>query len=292
MKTCTVCKKEKDVHAFHRSNRLKSGYQAQCKDCKNTYTREHYLRNKRRRREQLREYKQSGGTTHYFATVLLQSAKQRAVQKQRLCTLTPKDIVGLRETQKNQCAYLGTEMVWRPKAGIFQVSLDRIDSSRGYILSNCQLVSDGINRLKSDMKKEDFVDLLKFLARPPPDDSLPFVSYSDFISVEKTKFTILYGHMKDGRRKVTRNVTREELYQLREKQQDRCALTGIRVTWECNQWSTASWDRIDSEGDYEVDNMQLTIWPINRMKKNHSNKDAIEMIDRIREVYGESAYDL
>ena len=289
---CAVCKKEKEADAFHKYNKRKSGYQAKCKECTKVYSRERHRRNPQRRIEQNREYRRSGGTTHFFASLLLHGAKKRSLQKQRLCTLTPEDILDLLETQKNQCAYLGTEMVWRPKAGIFQVSLDRIDSSHGYVVSNCQLVCDGINQLKNDMKENDFVYLLKLLARPAPDSSPPLVLYSDFTSAQKNKFSQLFGNMKKGRRKAKRNVTREELHSLRAKQQDRCALTGIRVTWECNQWSTASWDRIDSEGDYEVDNMQLTIWPINRMKKNHSNKDAIEMISRIREVYGESAYDL
>ena len=169
-----------------------------------------------------------------------------------------------------------------------------VDSSEGYVLSNCHLVCDGINRLKNDMKEEDFVYLLKFLARPAQDSLPPLVPYFDFASAQKKKFADLYGHMEDGRRRkvTTRNVTKEDLHQLREKHQDRCALTGICVMWEPNQWTTASWDRIDSDGDYEAANLQLTIWPVNRMKATHSNNDAMEMISRIREVYGESAYDL
>lgn len=279
------------MDAFHRDKSAKSGYQAVCKECQKVYARERYRRNRKRLLEQQRAYRRSGGTTHYFASRLLQSAKQNSLRKQRLCTLTPEDIVDLRETQRNQCVYLGTEMVWRPVSGIFQVSLDRIDSSQGYVLANCQLVSDGINQLKSDMKEEGFTYLLKFLARPVPASS-PFVPYSDFTSAQKRKFSRLYRKMGRSNRKATRNVTIEELHRLREKYQDRCALTGIRVTWEPHHWTTASWDRIDSDGDYEATNLQLTIWPINRMKASHSNKEAMEMINRIREVYGEIAYDL
>ena len=281
-----MCKKVKEVDAFHRRRSIKSGYRADCKECVKTYRKEHYQKNRKRMLAQNWAYRHSGGPTR-FATLLLRDAKKRSFLKQRECTLTADEIVGLRGRQGNQCAYLGTEMVWRPNSGIFQVSLDRIDSSNGYILSNCQLVCDGINCLKGDMKEEDFVDLLKMLARPVLESLIPLVPYSKFTSAQKHKFSALYGRMRNGDRKATRNVTREELLCLREMYQDRCALTGVRVTWEINQWTTASWDRIDSGGDYEADNIQLTIWPVNRMKRNHANKEAIEMIQRIREVYGE-----
>ncbi len=274
------------MNAFHRDNSRRSGYQATCKGCQKVYRKGYYLRNKERLLEQSRMYQRSGGTLHYFATRLLEGAKQRALQKHRLCTLTPEDILDLREKQHNQCVYLGIEMVWHPKAGIFQVSIDRVDSSQGYVIANCQLVCEGINQLKNNMREGDFGHFLQFLARPVPDSS-PFVPYCDFTSAQKCKFTKLYGHMKSNRPKIKRNVTREELHQLREKQQDRCALTGIRVTWEPHQWTTASWDRIDSSGDYSVHNLQLTIWPTNRMKKDHPNQEALEMINRIREVYCE-----
>ena len=291
MKTCTICKKEKEVDAFYHDKHGKYGYRAKCKECEKAYSKGYFQKNRKRHLEQMSAYKRSGGPTR-FATLLLQNARMRSLRKQRECTLTADEIMGLRERQGNLCAYLGTLMVWRPNSGIFQVSLDRIDSSKGYIISNCQLVCDGINQLKSDMKEEDFVYLLKMLARPVLDNLPPFVPYSGFTNAQKNKFSNLYWHMKGVHRKVSRNVTREELHGLRENFQDRCALTGIRVTWETNQWTTASWDRIDSSGDYEADNMQLTIWPVNRMKKNHPNEEAKKMIQRIREVYGEEAFDL
>lgn len=280
---CTVCKREKDEDAFHQKRRGRRT----CKECRKIYDRKYYYGNKDRILKRNREYQQSGGSTHYFACILLNSAKTRSLKKQRLCTLMPEDILDLRKRQSNKCVYLGTKMVWRPKAGILQVSLDRINSSQGYVLQNCQLVCEGINRLKSDMKEENFTRLLKILAHYPiPDNLPPLVPYSDFTPTQKCKFSDLYSEMGRGRRKITRNITREDLHHLRDKYQDRCALTGIRVTWEPNQLSTASWDRIDSRGDYEVNNVQLTLWCVNRMKGSHSNEDAMDMINLIRETYG------
>ena len=290
-KTCSTCKKQKDVQAFRKDKNREFGYQGKCKACAKAYDKEDYRRNREKYLKQARAYQRSGGPPR-FAALLVRNAKKRSRQKQRLCTLTTEDILSLREKQANQCVYLNTEMVWRPGTGIFQVSLDRIDSSQGYVLANCQLVCDGINRLKSDMKEEDFLYLLKLVARPARGRLPPLLPYPDFTSAQKRKFGDLYRRMKNSPRKATRNVTREELHHLREKHQDRCVMTGIHVTWEYNQFTTASWDRIDSDGDYEANNMQLTIWPINRMKWNHSDKEAMEMIHCIQDVYGETAFDL
>lgn len=290
MKTCTGCGKIKDLDDFHRNSSSKSGYLAGCKECRKIYRREYFQKNRRKIIEQSRVYQQSGGTPRSFVTRCLNSARQKTLRKGRLFTVTPEHILALREKQNNKCAYLGTEMIWRPKSGIYKMSIDRIDSSKGYIPSNCQLVCDGINRLKSDATDKDFVYLLKFLTRPPPDNSVPVVPYSDFSSAEKRKFTQNFNCM--TRRNIIRRITREDLHRLREKYQDRCALTGIRVTWEPNQITTASWDRIDSEGNYTMDNIQLTSWPVNAMKGPHLNDDAIGMIGQIREVYGEIAFDL
>jgi hypothetical protein len=43
-------------------------------------------------------------------------------------------------------------------------SLDRIDSSKGYIVGNVQWVHKDINRLKWDLSQEKFIELCKLVA--------------------------------------------------------------------------------------------------------------------------------
>jgi hypothetical protein len=46
MRICTCCKEEKDESCFHKHTRSKSGYQKQCKNCRNSKIKEYYLENK------------------------------------------------------------------------------------------------------------------------------------------------------------------------------------------------------------------------------------------------------
>jgi hypothetical protein len=52
------------------------------------------------------------------------------------------------------------------------VSIERIDSSEGYIPSNTILVCQAINRMKSDFGFEDFYDLCRDVAMFLGDDEL------------------------------------------------------------------------------------------------------------------------
>lgn len=42
-KKCTICKYKKSINAFGKSTRENDGYKAQCKDCRNKQSREHYI---------------------------------------------------------------------------------------------------------------------------------------------------------------------------------------------------------------------------------------------------------
>jgi len=285
---CSGCGEDKDENGFHRHKYSKTGYRSRCKECRKLelpQNREYYQRTRKERLKQHRKYYRRGGIRQ-FGYALLQASKG-SFGTQRQCTITLEDILGLRETQGNRCAYLGVEMAWKPNSGIFKASVDRIDSSKGYMVENCHLVCAGINRLKNDMSDRDFRELLVYLSQPVTRAN-PLVPYHEFTSAQKNKFVMLFASMGRGRpsrEKIIRKVTKEDLHRLREKYQDRCALTGIPVVWESNDFGTASWDRIDSSGNYASENIQLSLWCINRMKGSETNEEALKMIGCIREMY-------
>ena len=45
----------------------------------------------------------------------------------------------------NKCIYSGVDLIWNVDAGIYRMSIDRIDSSKGHIKGNCQLTTTPIN---------------------------------------------------------------------------------------------------------------------------------------------------
>ena len=47
------------------------------------------------------------------------------------------------------------------KVEVFNVSLDRIDSSKDYVLGNIQLVLKEVNYMKQSLSQEDFINICK-----------------------------------------------------------------------------------------------------------------------------------
>ena len=128
------------------------------------------------------------------------------------------------------------------------------------------------------MADNEFKKLLKYIVNNCSNkgyDSDSFKTYSQLNTAEKNKFSAMYRDMATRHKKYThspkriikRLVTRDELNTLRKECQDKCAFTNIQVIWSPRKFNTASWDRIDSSKDYTKDNIQLTIWPINRLEK-------------------------
>jgi hypothetical protein len=72
---------------------------------------------------------------------------------------------GLYHGQRGLCALSGKEMTIIGERGSDDywnsISIDRIDSSLGYIEGNVQLVCTGVNYMKKDMTDEMFIDFCK-----------------------------------------------------------------------------------------------------------------------------------
>lgn len=71
---------------------------------------------------------------------LIGNARSNAKRLGRTCSITYEDLVELYNKQEGKCVLTGWEMT--PIAGQFTtISVDRIDSSQGYIKGNIQLVA-------------------------------------------------------------------------------------------------------------------------------------------------------
>lgn len=74
------------------------------------------------------------------------------------------------DEQKGICPYTGIHLqLAEYKANhndpIYTASLDRIDSSKGYIKGNVQFISTAINYMKNNMSHEDTITLCKIIAK-------------------------------------------------------------------------------------------------------------------------------
>lgn len=77
-------------------------------------------------------------------------------------------------------------------------------------------------------------------------------------------------------------ITIEDVYNIWIKQDKKCALSGIDISFEKNENGiSASIDRIDSKKEYEIDNVQLVHKDVNLMKNRFNQNYFIEICEKI-----------
>ena len=89
----------------------------------------------------------------------------------------------------------------------------------------------------------------------------------------------------EDRRKIYSDVTLEQLVDLWNKQEGKCAISGKEMSYQRNKrqhnMSNCSVDRIDSSGNYTIDNIQLVCWIVNRMKGENTTEELVKWCDYI-----------
>lgn len=122
-------------HGFHKEWRYFEPSNVQCKLCAND--------------------RAKSNRTKRPLDALLRDAKSRK-NKLEECNLTVEFLKELLIKQLNKCALSGIEFSTEIKP-----SLDRVDSNKGYIIGNVQLVTFMCNRMKSDFLQKDFIDMCR-----------------------------------------------------------------------------------------------------------------------------------
>ena len=112
------------------------------------------------------------GELVYLKKVILSKAKKRSKKKGLEFDLTLSDLISLKN---NTCPILGCEILY--KSGIDHkrsASLDRIDPTKGYIISNVKIVSHEGNSLKNRNNFHSAVKMLEYIiTNSPPEDMAP-----------------------------------------------------------------------------------------------------------------------
>jgi len=135
MKTCRVCGETKLLSEFY-------GRRNDCKEC----TKRTSARNR------------IGYVALHERSIVsrLKNLCTKAKLRTKEFNLTDHDLLDLWEKQNGQCAY--TKLPLLATANQFNtVSLDRVDSSKGYVVGNVQLVCAAINKMKQEYTEELFI---------------------------------------------------------------------------------------------------------------------------------------
>ncbi len=90
---------------------------------------------------------------------IYRDAKRHAISHKREFDIELSDLEELMIIQDKRCALTGAEF-----SNEVPPSLDRIDSSKGYIKGNIQLIQIKINIMKSNLSQDDFIYLCQEVA--------------------------------------------------------------------------------------------------------------------------------
>lgn len=181
------------------------------------------------------------------------------------------------ELVKNYQKYLGRQTA----------SVDRIDSSKGYIEGNIQWVHKDINFIKWELNQSDFVSICERISLYKGIEVDPDFKEDDLILLDKPYPSHYSGYkdlsgqyfraLKDGAkdRNLSFTITKEQLWSKYVEQQGICYLSGIKLTLLRNyseraKLQTASVDRVNNEEGYTLNNIAWVYKPINFMRINYT----------------------
>lgn len=201
---------------------------------------------------------------------LLSNARQRNLE----VTITIETAWRLFLQQNRKCCLTGLSLLLNDKMKRVTASLDRIDSNLGYTVENAQWIHKDVNRMKSVLPQDVFTSYAMLISTRdqanyspieiivPPRTSC-FKGYKGITSRmwRRTKKQAI-------KRGVEFELNIEDVWDLYERQQARCALSGVPIYFD-QDTATASLDRIDSDIGYRVDNIQWVHKDVNRMKSDY-----------------------
>lgn len=112
--------------------------------------------------------KQHKATLKGKLTSLATQSKYRSSKTGLGHEVNSKYLQGMYDGQGGLCALSGLVMNIAGERGSadywHSISIDRIDSSKGYLIGNVQLVCTGVNYMKKDMADEMFINFCKKVA--------------------------------------------------------------------------------------------------------------------------------
>lgn len=149
---CKKCGVEKRVDDFYANGCFKDGvkkYRSTCKQCVMIKFSENSSKIYKTKAQ-----KRSSSPKNFISSIL-----NHAVQRKTRLGFDIDLIYLMRlyDDQNGKCAISGVEMTYKAGSGRVNtnISIDRIDSSKGYLRGNVQFVCDVVNRMKQDMDQKE-----------------------------------------------------------------------------------------------------------------------------------------
>lgn len=177
-KKCTHCNEVKPLNEFGSDGKHKGGLKSQCRKCCAEKLKSWRLNNLDHARERDRIWanknkekiskknarRNANPTLDKKLTMLFNTALKSCGKRNLEFDITLSLLKDLWSKQNGLCAYTKLPLTSRGHQ-LNTVSLDRIDSGKGYVVGNVQLVCVYINRMKLDYSEHDFIRLCHLVSQ-------------------------------------------------------------------------------------------------------------------------------
>lgn len=295
-KVCGFCKIEKTIINFGILTKSKDGFNAYCKEClKNKrkekkeeikkYHQNWYIKNKDYVKEQVKLYRIDN--INYYNNqvlykmknhlkILIKGLEHADKRNKRDFNITLEYVMELCKQQNYKNLYTNTIIDWGSDHR--KSSIDRIDSSKGHIIGNCQIVELCINRLKCDFTNDKF-ELLLNCIKNPPQNKFKELIFNNLSRKEKITIYNLVNNCKS--RDSSTKINIQFIIDLYNKQKGKCSISNIPLILISRNINTLSLDRINNNQKYNLDNVTLVIWPINNMKNLMTTQETINILNTL-----------
>jgi hypothetical protein len=161
-KRCFKCLEWKDLSAFAKNPKGSGGVAKVCKNCYNKY--DSVIKADKNKLYKKRNCFEDGDIDYYIKTRMA-GLKSRAKRSNLEFKLEGEFMINLYKQQNGMCYYTGIQMNQKYKSEGFQSwdcpSVDRIDSSKGYVKDNVVWCCFGVNSFKQSLSIEDFEKLIR-----------------------------------------------------------------------------------------------------------------------------------
>lgn len=265
-KICIDCKTELNVSKFSTNKYAKKdGLRSTCKKC---------------------AIKRGGIIQSKFEPFIkskLRDCKNRIKKKAKRNIIIPYEIDAefikeLYEKQNGKCALTGIQLTHNAlndrKDGDehilnkYNLSIDQIEPSKGYIKDNVQLVCAIVNRIKFDLTTEKLLKLTTQIAEPKIPKK---VDYENIMMSEEFEKYVHYKVQNAEYGATARNlefdIDEDDIANLYKKQKGLCTLTKQKLDYDKKK-DSLSIDRIDSNKGYTTTNIHLILESVNKIRSD------------------------
>ncbi len=166
MRNCRQCGVELQLGVNYRRS-LEKAKHYRCKPCITKDRRDYYHKNKEHIIALRKEYRKNNPEYLMYAR-----AKNRAKELGLEFNIEISDII-----IPDVCPVFKQPFTFNVKQNKFSPSLDRVDSSKGYIKGNVQVISHLANTMKSNASKDELIMFAKWITQTPEIDTLLISRY-------------------------------------------------------------------------------------------------------------------